>query len=66
MEREKEEAYRIYVSDSLAFYSTLMTKGEVDVPRYADVFSNTKQEEKPQETPEEIISRFDKLRRKEE
>jgi hypothetical protein len=66
MEREKEEAYRIYVSDSLALYSTWMTKGEVDVPRYADMFSNTKQEEKPQETPEEIISRFDKLRRKEE
>jgi hypothetical protein len=62
MEREKEEAFRIYVSDSLALYSTWITKGEVEIPRYADIYKAVPQQ--PQETSEEIISRFDKLRRK--
>jgi hypothetical protein len=62
MEREKEEAFRIYVSDSLALYTTMITRGEIDIPRYADIYKAVPQQ--PQETSEEIISRFDKLRRK--
>jgi hypothetical protein len=64
VEREKEEAYKIYVSDSLALYSTFLSKGEAEIPRYVDMFSHTKQEDKPQETSEQIYNRFDKLRRK--
>ena len=62
MEREKEEAFRICVSDSLALYTTMITRGEIDIPRYADIYKAVPQQ--PQETSEEIISRFDKLRRK--
>ena len=62
MEREKEEAFRIYVSDSLALYTTMITRGEIDIPRYADLYKAVPQQ--PQETSEEIKSRFDKLRRK--
>jgi hypothetical protein len=62
MEREKEEAFRIYVSDSLALYTTMITRGEIDIPRYADIYKAVPQQ--PQETSEEIKSRFDKLRRK--
>lgn len=62
MEREKEEAFRIYVSDSLALYTTMITRGEIEIPRYADIYKAVPQQ--PQESPEEIISRFDKLRRK--
>ena len=61
MEREKEEAYKIYVSDSLALFTTMITRGEIDVPRYADAFKKVNKQ--PQETSEQIISRFDKLRR---
>ena len=62
MEREKEEAYRDYVSDSLAFYSTVLSRGEVDIPRYHDIVNPKPQ--KPQETMDQHMSRFDKLRRK--
>lgn len=64
MEREKEEAYRNYVSDSLALYTSVLTRGEADVPRYADMVNPKPQ--KPQETMEEHMSRFDKIRRKKE
>lgn len=62
MEREKEEAFRIYVSDSLALYTTMITRGEIEIPRYADIYKAVPQQ--PQETSEQIKSRFDKLRRK--
>lgn len=62
MEREKEEAFRIYVSDSLALYTSVLSRGEIDIPRYADIVNPKPQE--PQETMEEHMSRFDKLRRK--
>lgn len=62
MEREQEEAYRIYVSDSLALYTTILTRGEIDIPRYSDVVHQ--QPQKPQESADQIISRFDSLRRK--
>ena len=61
MERERDEAYRIYVSDSLALYSQALTRE--DIPRYVDMF---KKNEEPEETAEQIISRFDNLRRKKE
>ena len=62
MEREREEAYRIYVSDSLALYSTMITRGEAEIPRYIDIFK--KPPEEKQESSEDIISRFDSLRRR--
>lgn len=55
------------MSDSLALSNQIAVKaafgGEgIDIPRYADLFTNaTKKEE---ETPEQIIARFDKLRRR--
>lgn len=58
------EAYRNYVSDSLALYTAFLTHGEVEVPRYSDMFNYTKHEEKPEETQEQILSRFESLRRK--
>lgn len=64
MEREKEEAFRIYVSDSLALYTSVLARDEVDIPRYVDMVKPKPQ--KPQETMEEHMSRFDKLRRKKE
>lgn len=59
MERERDEAYRIYVSDSLALYTRILTRDEVDIPRYLDMFKPPK---KP-ETAEEVKARFNRLRR---
>lgn len=64
MEREKEEAYRVYVSDSLAFYTNFLSNGEGEIPRYIDMI-NVKPKA-PQESMEQHMSRFDKLRRKSE
>lgn len=60
MEEQRAEAYRNYVSDSLVLINTVLSRGEVDIPRYADMFTDHKQE-----TTEEVLSRFDELRRKE-
>lgn len=49
------------MSDSLAFINTALTRGEIDIPRYADIF--TDEEKQPEETAEQIIARFDSLRR---
>lgn len=49
------------MSDLLAFSNKIMTGGEVDIPRYYDIING---HQKPEEKPEEIISRFDELRRK--
>lgn len=49
------------MSDTLALSNIIMTGGEMEFPRYYDL---TNQQEKPEEKPEEIISRFDKLRRR--
>ena len=53
------------MSDSLALSNQIAAKmagGELEIPRYIDLF---KQKNKaPEETPEQIISRFDKLRRR--
>ena len=59
MEQQRAEAYRNYMSDSLVLINTALSRGEVDIPRYADMFTEQKQE-----SSEEIISRFDELRRK--
>ena len=64
MERERAEAYKIYVSDSLALFMQVLAKEEVEVPRYVDMLK--KKEKKPEESAEQIISRFDRLRRKKE
>ena len=45
----------------LAFNNRLATGGEIDIPRFVDLTRNS---QKPEEKPEEIISRFDKLRRR--
>ena len=63
MENERTEAYRNYMSDSLVLINTALSRGEVSIPRYADMF--VEQVEEPEETSKQIISRFDALRRKE-
>ena len=50
------------MSDSLVLINTFLSRGEVDIPRYADMF--VEQDENPQETSQQIISKFDVLRRK--
>lgn len=65
MESQRTEAWRIYMSDSLALSNQIAAKaagGEIDIPRYADLFTNAPKKE--EETPEQIIARFDKLRRR--
>lgn len=49
------------MSDSLALLNIRMTGGEIDIPRYYDLVTG---QTKPEEKPEEIISRFEPLRRK--
>lgn len=49
------------MSDSLAFLNNRITGGEVNIPRYYDLMH---EQEVPEEKPEEIISRFDTLRRR--
>lgn len=49
------------MSDSLALLNIRMTGGEVSIPRYYDLM---REQEEPEEKPEEIISRFDTLRRR--
>ena len=61
MEQQRVEAYRNYMSDSFALLNTALTRGEIDIPRYADMFGD--HAEKPQETAEQVISHFDSLRR---
>lgn len=51
------------MSDSLAFLNKIITRGEIEYPRYADLM---KPKEKVEEqSSEEIIHKFDSLRRKE-
>jgi hypothetical protein len=47
------------MSDTLALSNSILTGSEV--PRYYDLINGQKE---PEEKPEEIISRFDKLRRR--
>ena len=61
IESQRTEAYRIYMSDSLAFLNISLTGNEY--PRYIDLVSTDK---KPTETTEEIISRFNPIVRKNE
>lgn len=51
------------MSDALALCNKILLRGE-NIPRYYDIIN--RKEEKPQETAEQVISRFDKLRRKKE
>lgn len=48
------------MSDLLAFSNKIMAGGDIEIPRYYDLINN---KQKEQETPEQIISRFGKLRR---
>lgn len=49
------------MSDLLALSNRVQTHGEIDIPRYIDLVTDNKKE---QETPEQVINRFDKLRRR--
>jgi hypothetical protein len=51
------------MSDLLAFSNRIMAGGDIELPRYYDLIHG---KHKEQETPEQVISRFDKLRRKKE
>ena len=48
------------MSDSLAFLNRMLTRGECEYPRYVDIM---KPQKITQESSEEIIHRFDSLRR---
>lgn len=50
------------MSDLLALYNRIQTRGEIDIPRYYDLI-NSQQTQKEEETPEQVIKRFDRLRR---
>lgn len=55
------------MSDSLALSNKIVAKatgGEIEPPRYADLLKPAPK--KPEETPDQVISRFDRLRRKKE
>jgi hypothetical protein len=51
------------MSDALALCNKILLRGE-NIPRFYDIIN--RKEENPQETAEQVISRFDKLRRKKE
>ena len=61
MDEQRAEAYKNYMSDSFALLHTALTRGEIEIPRYADMFGD--HEEKPRETAEQVIAHFDDLRR---
>lgn len=54
------------MSDSLTLLNSFFTHGKVDIPRYYDLQQKCKHSDEKEhvETAEEIISRFDRLRRK--
>lgn len=62
MQEQRIEAYKIYMSDSLVFTNTVLSGGKVDIPRYKDMFTDNVKP--PKETAEQVIARFDKLKRK--
>lgn len=64
VEQQRVEAYRNYMSDSFAILHTALTRGTVEVPRYSDLFKE--EQDQPQETQDQVVSRFDKLRRDKE
>lgn len=51
------------MSDSFLLLNKMLTGGKTDLPRYTDMFVSPGNNE-PEETKEEVFSRFDKLRRK--
>lgn len=61
MESERTEAYRTYMSDAFAFLNTALTRGEIEIPRYADIYKPKAPQQ--EETAEQVISRFNKLRK---
>ena len=63
MQDERTEAYKVYMSDALFLINTALTHGEIEIPRYVDIFEKQK-EEQPTETAEQVYHRFDKLRRR--
>lgn len=61
-ERQRAQAYQIYMSDALSSVIKIFSGG--DIPRFYNIVN--RKEEKPQESAEQVISRFDKLRRNKE
>lgn len=61
MKEQRIEAYRVYMSDALVLINTALSGGKVEIPRYHDMF--TDQAQQPTETVEQVVARFDKLRR---
>lgn len=53
------------MSDSLALINTVLSRGEIEIPRYADMFIPQEDEETTVKKSEQIVSKFDKLRRRE-
>lgn len=63
--KQKEEAYRIYVTDTMKAMSEIIAKtygGNSPKYRYAEIIGDNKTEQEERRTPQEIISNMkDKL-----
>ena len=64
MDEQRAEAYRTYMSDSFAILHTALTRGEIEIPRYADMFEGG-EDQQPEQTADEVFARFSNLRRPE-
>lgn len=51
------------MSDLLFLLDTVITRGELQIPRYADLFADQETETEPQPTTEQVYAKFNKLRR---
>lgn len=51
------------MSDLLFLLDTVITRGEISIPRYANLFTDQETETEPQPTTEQVYAKFDKLRR---
>ena len=51
------------MSDLLFLLDTAITRGELQIPRYADLFADHEKEETEQPTKEQVYAKFNKLRR---
>lgn len=65
IESQREEAYKGYVSDTLALFSRFVTGGEVEIPRYSDMIKPIKPEKVEEQNSEDIMAKFNTLRRTE-
>lgn len=56
--RQKELQYRVYVTDMLKNIIDINTGGKADVPRFADLMEEHHDNNKPEETADDVIARI--------